>query len=169
MRLHRIEIPTPFPVGPVNAYLLAGDPLTLVDAGPKTAEAQRALDAGVAAAGVRLQHIRRLLLTHGHTDHAGNAAWVVQRSGAEVYLHEGDRAKVSGQRWVLEHLKTFFSQAGVAEASQELLAERVRSFRQYFDPVPKVLALKDGEYLPLAGERLRALHTPGHSNGHMSF
>ncbi|MDR7561019.1 MAG: MBL fold metallo-hydrolase, partial [Armatimonadota bacterium] len=40
MRLHRIELPTPFPVGPVNAYLLAGEPLTLVDAGPRTPQAQ---------------------------------------------------------------------------------------------------------------------------------
>lgn len=169
MHLHRIEIPTPFPVGPVNAYLLIGDPLTLVDAGPKTAEAQRALERGVAAAGARLGHIRRLLLTHGHTDHAGNAAWVVQRSGAEVYIHEGDQAKVSGQRWAPEHLKTFLSQAGVAEASQEVLTERLRSLQQYFDPLTQVSPLKDGDYLPLAGERLRALHTPGHSNGHISF
>ena len=98
MDLHRLELPTPFPVGPVNAYLLRGDPLTLVDTGPKTVEAQTALERGVAAAGARLKDIRRILLTHGHTDHAGNAAWVAQRSGAPVHVHEGDRAKVSGRR-----------------------------------------------------------------------
>src|SRR5439155_8534928 len=47
MDLHRMELPTPFPVGPVNAYLLRGDPLTLVDTGPKTVEAQTALERGV--------------------------------------------------------------------------------------------------------------------------
>src|SRR5207245_4410160 len=91
MRLHRLELPTPFPVGPVNAYLLAGDPLTLVDTGPKTVEAQTALERGVAAAGARLGNIRRILLTHGHTDHPGNAAWAAQRSGAAMPRHGGER------------------------------------------------------------------------------
>src|SRR5712692_9963925 len=111
MRLHRIELPTPFPVGSVNAYLLAGDPLTLVDAGPKTQEAQRALEAGVASAGFRIESIRRILLTHGHVDHSGNAAWLAQRTGAVVYLHAADRGKVGGRRWVASHVKIFFTQA----------------------------------------------------------
>ena len=34
----RIEIPTPFPVGSVNCYLIEGSPLTLIDTGPKTSE-----------------------------------------------------------------------------------------------------------------------------------
>ncbi len=169
MHLHRLELPTPFPVGPVNVYLLTGDPLTLVDAGPKTAEAQAALERGVAAAGVRLEDIRRVLLTHGHIDHVGNAAWVAQRSGAEVFLHEGDRAKASGQRWRGEHLKTFVTQAGLQHNFLESIGGQIQSLRQYLDPLSKVSPLTDGEHLPLGGERLRALHTPGHSNGHVSF
>src|SRR2546427_184410 len=81
MDLHRLELPTPFPVGPVNAYLLRGDPLTLVDTGPKTVEAQTALGREGAAAGARLKDFRRILLTHGNTDNAGNAAWGARRSG----------------------------------------------------------------------------------------
>src|SRR3989449_9985013 len=76
MRLHRLELPTPFPVGPVNAYLLTGDPLTLVDTGPKTVEAQTALERGVAEAGARLGNIRPALLTHGHPGYARNHAGV---------------------------------------------------------------------------------------------
>src|SRR5947199_268678 len=135
MDLHRLELPPPFPVGPVNAYLLRGDPLTLVDTGPKTVEAQTALERGVAAAGARLKDIRRILLTHGHTDHAGNAAWVAQRSGAPVHVHEGDRAKVSGRRWVLEHVKTFLTQAGLADSVVESFFEQIQALRQYLDPL----------------------------------
>lgn len=169
MDLHRLELPTPFPVGPVNAYLLSGNPLTLVDTGPKTPEAQTALERGVTAAGARLQDIRRILLTHGHTDHAGNAAWVAQHSGAPVYVHDGDRAKVSGRRWVLEHVKTFFTQAGLPGTVAESFSGQIQLLRQYLDPLAKVSPLTDGVYLPLAAERLRVLHTPGHSNGHVSF
>src|SRR5207245_303988 len=67
------------------------------------------------------------------------------------------------------HLKTFVTQAGLQNNFVESITSQIRSVRQYLDPLSKVSPLTDGEYLPLAGERLRALHTPGHSNGHVSF
>ena len=33
--LQTISVPTPFPVGPINCYLVQGEELTLVDTGPK--------------------------------------------------------------------------------------------------------------------------------------
>ncbi|MER2010644.1 MAG: MBL fold metallo-hydrolase, partial [Psychrobacillus sp.] len=45
--IHKIIIPTPFAVGDVNAYLIKGDVLTLVDAGPKTEQALVALKNGI--------------------------------------------------------------------------------------------------------------------------
>ena len=42
--VRRIEMPTPYAVGPVNAYLIEAEPVTLVDAGLNTPQAkQRAL------------------------------------------------------------------------------------------------------------------------------
>lgn len=38
-----IRVPTPFAVGDVIVYLVKGDALTLIDAGPNTKEAARAL------------------------------------------------------------------------------------------------------------------------------
>lgn len=169
MRVHRIELPTPFPIGSVNAYLLTGDPLTLVDTGPKAPEAQRALAAGISSAGFRIEDIRRILLTHGHVDHSGNAAWLAQRTGAVVYLHPADRGKVGSRRWVASHVKTFFTQAGVAEGFLKSFMDQVQSMDQYLDPLLRPSPLEDGEYLPLGGERWRALHTPGHSAGHVCF
>ncbi len=165
MDLRRLELPTPFPVGPVNAYLLRGDPLTLVDTGPKTVEAQTALERGVAAAGARLKDIRRILLTHGHTDHAGNAAWVAQRSGAPVHVHEGDRAKVSGRRWVLEHVKTFLTQAGLADSVVESFFEQTQALRQYLDPLAKVSSLTDGSTSPWTRSGCARSTRPGTPTG----
>lgn len=45
MRIVPLSLPTPYPVGPVNAYLLPGPPVTLVDCGPKTDDARAALEA----------------------------------------------------------------------------------------------------------------------------
>jgi len=49
--IHKLILPTPFAVGDVNAYLLKGDSLSLIDAGPKTPEAYEALERGIKEAG----------------------------------------------------------------------------------------------------------------------
>jgi len=167
MKPHRIELPTPFPVGPVNTYLLFGDPLTLVDAGPKTEEARSALEAGLAAAGARLTDIRRLIITHGHTDHFGLAETVRQASGAEILAHESDRAKLTGKRWVATHLKRFFVQAGLAPSFLRGFSQAADSYRRYFDPLGSMSPVQDGDSLPSDATQLRVLHCPGHSLGHI--
>jgi len=167
MQVRRIELPTPFPVGPVNAYLLLGNPLTLVDTGPKSEPAQTALEAGVAEAGRRIEDIGRVVLTHGHSDHFGNAQWVAARSGAQVFGHPADRPKFAGERWVIDHLRTHFLAAGLPESFLKTFTERMRGMRQFFDAIPELQPLHDGDGLDLDGGRLRILHCPGHSLGHI--
>jgi glyoxylase-like metal-dependent hydrolase (beta-lactamase superfamily II) len=167
MQIQRIEIPTPLPVGPVNAYFLPGDPPTLIDAGPKTEETRAALEAGLGAAGFRVDEIRRIILTHGHTDHFGYAASIQQQSGAEIFGHEADRSKFSGERWIVGHLSKFFTEAGLPQAFLQSFVDTLRGYRELFDPIPHVTALQDGDEVSLGGARLRVLHCPGHSQGHI--
>ena len=47
MRIIPISLPTPFYIGPVNVYLIAEDPITLIDTGPKTKEAIEASREGL--------------------------------------------------------------------------------------------------------------------------
>lgn len=167
MQVHRIELPTPFPVGPVNAYLLVGDPLTLVDAGPKTPEAQAALVDGIVRAGHRIEDVRRLILTHGHSDHFGNAVWVQEHSGAEIVAHPADRPKFSGARWPVDHLRRHFRLAGLPESFLDVFTDRMRALRHLFDPIPAFREVADGDTVAINGEPLRVLHCPGHSLGHI--
>ncbi len=71
--IHRIPLPTPFQIGDVNAWLLLGDPLTLVDAGPLMEETEARLEAGLAALGVAVEDLELIVLTHQHDDHVGLA------------------------------------------------------------------------------------------------
>src|SRR5438067_2410115 len=47
MRIIPISLPTPFYIGPVNVYLIAEEPITLIDTGPKTKAALEALREGL--------------------------------------------------------------------------------------------------------------------------
>ena len=42
--------------------------------------------------------VKRVLVTHYHPDHAGNAAWLCQRSGAELWMTRGEFLTVHAAR-----------------------------------------------------------------------
>ena len=70
-----VRIPLPLPhIGSVNAWLLPGDPLTLIDTGPCDDEALPRSRPACARAGVRLEDLELVLVTHHHLDHSGLAA-----------------------------------------------------------------------------------------------
>src|SRR4051794_20506767 len=93
-----VQIPVPLPhIGSVNAWLLRGDPLTLVDTGPYGDESFAALEAGLADAGVRVEDLELVLVTHHHLDHSGLASSIADRSGATVAAL--DRAAEYGERY----------------------------------------------------------------------
>src|SRR5437016_3430245 len=82
--IHRLAIPTPFQVGPVNAYLIEDEPLTLVDSGPNSAKALDELEQALAALGHAVEDLELLVISHQHMDHFGLASILARRSGAEV-------------------------------------------------------------------------------------
>lgn len=73
-----------------NIYLLGDDPLTMVDAGYARPEQVALIRAEIK--GARLE---RILLTHGHVDHAGGAWELRERFGAEVWAHPAEAAAIS--------------------------------------------------------------------------
>jgi len=170
--LYQLEIPTPFPVGPVNIYVAcdAGiGGLTLVDCGPHTPEARAALEAGLSALSHSVQDIRRILVTHAHADHYGLAGELVAGSGAQVFTHPFNRPMLEagdserGQR--LGFYAQLLSTAGVPEDVLGAIARVRRSVGEYADAVTVTGDLHDGDTWTLAGRSWQVLHTPGHSSG----
>src|SRR6056297_3447467 len=76
----RVSIPTPFQVGPVNAYL-AGR--TIIDPGPDSEESWEALVEGLAAHDLDASDLDRALITHPHPDHFGTARRL-REAGVEI-------------------------------------------------------------------------------------
>ena len=92
LNIYKIKIPTPYPVGPVNSYLIKNRPYTLVDPGPDYPEAKEALLEGLAALGVAPADLARVVLTHSQSDHCGPARGSAIRRVCQV-LHRLERRK----------------------------------------------------------------------------
>jgi len=161
----RIVVPTPWPVGPVNVYVLDDEPLTLVDTGPATPEAMAAIEAGLAAHGRRVEDLGRLVISHQHTDHWGMAAELVARSDAEVCALRGLDDYMSAYPASL-FAEDAFADDLLTRHGASVAASGAAVYRgdlHYAASVGTDRVLADGDVLGFAGGDLRVLHRPGHS------
>jgi glyoxylase-like metal-dependent hydrolase (beta-lactamase superfamily II) len=138
-------------LGFVNLHLVVTDDgVVLVDTGLP----RRSARIGRALAEIRrsIGDVRTVLLTHRHPDHIGNVADVRLRSGAQVVAHAADAPVISG--------------AVVLETRHPLakLANLVLGV-----PAPTKIdkVITADETSPVPG--FTALHTPGHTRGHVSY
>ena len=167
--LHCLTLPTPFPVGPVNVYLAEGDPLTLIDTGPKAPVSRDALVAGLAALGYRLEDIQQIILTHHHVDHIGLAGEIVALSGARLLTHPYNVAWLTDYDAERVRQEPFYLglwvEAGVPADIVAAMRTASTGTSRWMDNVPPTATLDEGDTVRLGGEAWRVFHTPGHAGG----
>lgn len=142
-----------------RAFIVDGDDgVTLIDTGlPKQGGF---ILAGLAEIGRSVEDVQAILLTHSHFDHSGNAGYLKDKSGGELYCSVEDAPAVSGKaavptppvldRGLLRFLKPLF---GILPSG---------------DPAEVDHEISDG-FVVSAPEDLRAVATKGHTPGHMSY
>ena len=171
MNIIPLSIPTPFYVGDVNIYLIKEDPLTLIDAGPKTKQASGALREKLRRHGVEFKDIQRIVLTHAHEDHCGLAKQIRDEAkNAEIFVHGWETGHLFGRLAREEHHQLML-RAGVPDSVFQEMQSIYGEISLLTD------ALSDGEFSALADEMelefasgtLKVLHTPGHTPGSCSF
>lgn len=78
--------------GIANVYLLKGEKPILVDTGMPGSEAD--IEAWLRSNGVEPKRLALIVLTHGHGDHAGGAAYFAEKYATPVLVGRGDLAMI---------------------------------------------------------------------------
>jgi len=148
------------PLGPVNAFLIDSDELTLIDTG-YSKDAEKILEA-VHSIGRQPRDVQHILVTHCHPDHAGSLARLKEVTGAPAYMHPTDAAIVRTGR-VPPHLKP-----APGLINNILFRIFIGFGPAEYDPAEIEHEVQDGAELAIAGG-LRAIHVPGHCAGQLAF
>ncbi|WP_121822615.1 MBL fold metallo-hydrolase [Halostella salina] len=165
----RLSIPTPFQVGPVNAYL-AGR--TLVDPGPDSEEAWSALLGELEARNLAPADIERVLVTHPHPDHFGLARRF-RDAGAQVVTSRASADIVGDFAGRLSYEQDFFvdcfERHGMARSTAESVLELPEVYLEYAPSCETDRVLADGDQLTVADQTVTARAAEGHAAGELVF
>jgi glyoxylase-like metal-dependent hydrolase (beta-lactamase superfamily II) len=131
-------------VGPLqeNSYVVACEETqeaAIIDPG---AEADRIYRV-VTFHGFTLKYV---LNTHGHPDHVGGVADIIEKTGVPFFLHQDDMYLIEG-----------FEQ------------DPIRAFLAARTPPPPDRFLQDGDMISVGNLEFHVLHTPGHTPGGVCF
>lgn len=165
--IHTLTLPTSFPVGPVNSYLIEDDPLTLVDAGPNSATTLEALEAGLKALGHTVEELELILVTHQHLDHTGLVGVLARKSGAEVAALDVLKPWLADYAASVKHddlyMREILRTHGLPDQIRSVVQSIGRRSRGWGAAVEVTMPLADGEQLRLRDRTLTVRHRPGHS------
>jgi len=172
--IHRIPLPLPQDgLRAVNVYAVtAGSSVTMIDAGWALEESRAQLERSLKQIDSGLGDIDRFLVTHVHRDHYTQAVAVRREFGTRVSLGIGERPSLeelngtwNGDRAQGVQLRRY----GATAVLDELVG---RGWGGPVDPRDWELPtdwLTDGQTLAVGERKLRAVHTPGHTRGHLVF
>jgi len=169
--IHWLSMPLPFKLDHINLWLVEEeDGWTVVDTGIGNAETRSLWEKLLGK-----RQVKRVILTHYHPDHAGNAAWLCARHGAEFWTTQGEyltahAVRTSSAGYTSDAVLAVFRKNGLDEER----AARMRSSRnRYAELVPEFplsyRRIIEGDELMVGRHRWRAFIGHGHAPEHLSL
>jgi glyoxylase-like metal-dependent hydrolase (beta-lactamase superfamily II) len=171
--LYQIRLPIPIKsLKTVFAYFAQdGDESLLIDTGWPSQESLKALESALGSIHVRLNQIRKVLVSHLHPDHFGQAELIKQRSSEiELIMHEKDAVGIldSDQEYegYINAMHEWLRVHGVPGDELEPMRRVSLDMLKFFKPARPNVVVSGGETIRVGGRwRFEVFSTPGHTPG----
>jgi glyoxylase-like metal-dependent hydrolase (beta-lactamase superfamily II) len=168
--IHWLSMPLPFQLDHINLWLIdEQDGWTVVDTGIGNADTRTIWEK------ILSRPVKRVIVTHYHPDHAGNAAWLCQRYGVELWMTQGEyltahAVRTSSAGYTTDAVLSVFRRNGLDEER----AGRMRGSRnRYAELVPEFpfhyRRIIEHDELVIGGRQWRAIVGHGHAPEHLSL
>jgi glyoxylase-like metal-dependent hydrolase (beta-lactamase superfamily II) len=167
-----LSMPLPFQLDHINLWLLDDEGgCTLVDTGIGDARTRSLWDR------ILPEKLERVIVTHYHPDHAGNADWLCKRFGVQMWTTQGEyltahAVRSSSAGYTSDAVLSVFMKNGLdAERSRAMAA--MRGNNRYAELVPdfphSYRRIIEGDVLRIGGREWRAIVGHGHAPEHLSL
>ena len=169
--IHWLSMPLPFQLDHINLWLIEDeDGWTVVDTGIGN-EQTRGLWERILAN----RKVKRVLVTHYHPDHAGNAAWLCQRYGVELWMTQGEyltahavRSSTAG--YTTDAVLSVFRKNGLDEQRASGMGGRGNRYAALVPEFPlSYRRIIEGDQIEIGKHRWRAIVGHGHAPEHLSL
>jgi glyoxylase-like metal-dependent hydrolase (beta-lactamase superfamily II) len=169
--IHWLSMPLPFQLDHINLWLIEDeDGWTVVDTGIGN-EQTRGLWERILAN----RKVKRVLVTHYHPDHAGNAAWLCQRYGVELWMTQGEyltahavRSSTAG--YTTDAVLSVFRKNGLDEQRASGMGGRGNRYAALVPEFPlSYRRIIEGDQIEIGKHRWRAIVGNGHAPEHLSL
>jgi len=157
----------------INVWLLQDyDGWTIVDTGLHTDQAKACWNA-IFDKYLDGKPITRVIATHLHTDHTGNAGWIASKFDCPLWMSRSDfyMCKVMAADRptdVPEDAIRFYRRAGFDDSRLTRYRQRFGQFGASISPLPAgYRRIQDGEYIDINGKEWRAVIGHGHAPEHV--
>ena len=170
--VHWLRMRLPFALNHINLWLLEDGPgWTIVDCGYALDETRESWER-IFAEKLDGRPVRRIIVTHYHPDHIGNAAWLVERWDAPLWTTEKEwlhaRMHAQDAGGPSEDVRRDFARrAGLDDEASTVFAERQGGYRRGVPSVPPAYhRIGDGTAIEIAGREWRVIIGEGHAPEH---
>ena len=173
--VHWLRMPLPFALDHINLWLLEdGERLAIVDCGLGN-DATRALWQRLFDTFFKSRPVSRVIATHLHPDHAGNAGWLTERFGAPLWMSQSDYLMAHAWRdqaagFSVDALLAHLARHGLAAERLAALAQRGNAYRRGVPDFPlSYRRISDGDQLAIGGRAWQVIMGYGHAPEHASL
>lgn len=171
--VYSIQVPSLFPVGPTNCYLVNSGEPSLIDVGLKSRKSYETFIRELSSLHLAPKDIEKVVVTHAHVDHFGLIRKLQESSSCDVYVHAEDFQFVSDYEGAylrrLDYFGGILRDSGTPQKILDDLQSAYLFLRDVGDTPDNCKRINDGDMIRMGNVKLDVVHTPGHTIGEITL